>query len=101
MPSWVKMHERRGMPAVHKEARCKGGPEPRGAAAPAVPVAAKGRTGPEADAVEHRASGFAPAGEDDSRDGRELVAAGTALWASSKARASSLLDVDSLFMFSI
>ncbi|MBZ9804799.1 hypothetical protein [Mesorhizobium sp. ES1-6] len=41
-----------------------GGPEPRGAAAPAVPAAADGRTGREADASRQSASRFAPAGEE-------------------------------------
>lgn len=52
------------------------GPEPRGAAAPAVPVAGDGRTGPEA--CKHGASGFAPAGEEDGQDGREWLATSVA-----------------------
>lgn len=41
-----------------------GGPEPRGAAAPAVPAAGNGRTGRKADAPTQSASRFAPAGEE-------------------------------------
>ena len=92
VPSCVRMHDLSGRspaPAARDisqaaRSRQKRGPEPRGAAAPAVPVAGDGRTGPEALAWRsdparggrhafEGASGFATAGEEDGRGGREWV----------------------------
>lgn len=60
VPSWVRIREQ---PAAGSNGS-NGGPEPRGAAAPAVPAASDGRTGREADAPRQSASRFAPAGEE-------------------------------------